>query len=401
MASAIISVIEGVLTIVDAVQTIRGWVVGGAPQVITFKELQEVVQGEHAAFFQAIALGRLDYRYRRFYGVWLPALTSMSNITSQSFESGEVRDIFNSIKDSIADVDMTLNLLRKVYEERYNVLHMDDVTRGFFASLSGYGLLFHMHGVFSKLNRLRLGAVDLEDRRLVVDSLNGLQYIYDAAGLIGWFGNNNIIQNKRMGLVPEQVTHVNSLFWRYWNYQDRYTPLSNVSPNLELSVARPPAYYEHSEINNVRGALRDRRARVDERVRSVVFNVYSPIWWRLDRTRTVLQARARSQGATRVVPRRRPVRSLSGLSRAMPFSVIEASVDDTGNEDEVAEFEDGVGGFSDGGEPEDPNAPDGDPFSITAPEVVTDAKEKTPTDRNIALDSSRLGETTKLTVYVS
>lgn len=82
MASAIISVIGGVLTIVDAVQTIRGWVVGGAPQVITFKGLQEVVQGEHAAFFQVIALGRLDYRYRRFYGVWLPALTSMSSITS-------------------------------------------------------------------------------------------------------------------------------------------------------------------------------------------------------------------------------------------------------------------------------------------------------------------------------
>ncbi len=57
----------------------------------------------------------------------------------------------------------------------------------------------------------------------------------------------------------------------------------------------------------------------------------------------------------------------------MPFSVIEASVDATGNEDEVVEFEDGVGGFSDGGEPEDPNAPDGDPFSITAPEVVSDA----------------------------
>ncbi|KAJ4855359.1 uncharacterized protein T069G_10917 [Trichoderma breve] len=378
MASAIISVIGGVLTIVDAVQTIRGWVVGGAPQVIIFKELQDVVQGEHAAFFQVIAFGRLDYRYRRFYGV-----------------------CSRPSQDSIADVDMTLNLIRKVYEERYNVLHMDDVTRGFFASLSGYGLLFHMHGVYSQLNRLRLGAVDLEDRRLVVDSLNGLQYIYDAAGLIGWFGNNNIIQNKRMGLVPEQVTHVNSIFWRYWNYQERYTPLSNVSPNLELSVARPPAYYEHNEVNNVRGALRDRRARVDERVRFIVFNVYSPIWWRLDRTRTVLQARARSQGATRVVPRRRPVRSLSGLSRAMPFSVIEASVDDTGNENEVAEFEDGVGGFSDGGEPEDPNAPDGDPFSITAPEVVADAEEKTPAERNIALDSSRLGETTKLTVYVS
>lgn len=401
MASAIISVIGGVLTIVDAVQTLRGWVVGGAPQVITFKELQEVVQGEHAAFFQVIALGRLDYRYRRFYGVWLPALTSMSSITSQSFESGEVRDIFNSIKESIDDVDQTLNLLRTVYEQRYNVLHMDDVTRGFFGSLSGYGLLFHMHGVYSQLNRLRFGAVDLEDRRLVLDSLNGLQYIYDAAGLIGWFGNNNIIQNKRMGLVPEQVTHVNSLLWQYWNYQDQYTPLSNVSPNLELSVARPPAYFEHNEINKVRGALQDRRARVDERVRSVVFNVYSPIWWRFDRTRTILQARARSQGATRVVPRRRPVRSLSGLSRAMPFSVIEASVDDTGNEDEVAEFKDGIGGFSDGGEPEDPNAPDGDPFSITAPEVVADDEEKTPADRNIALDSSRLGEITKLTVYVS
>lgn len=44
-----------------------------------------------------------------------------------------------------------------------------------------------------------------------------------------------------------------------------------------------------------------------------------------------------------------------------------------GDEDEVAEFEEGVGGFNAGGEPEDPNAPDGDPFSITAPEVVSDA----------------------------
>ncbi|KAL7788092.1 hypothetical protein V8C43DRAFT_323882 [Trichoderma afarasin] len=362
MASAIISVIGGVLTIVDAVQTIKGWVVGGAPQVITFKELQEVVQGEHAAFLQVIALGRLDYRYRCFYGVWLPALTSMSNITSQSFESGEVRDIFNSIKDSIADVDMTLNLLRKVYEERYNVLHMDDVTRGFFASLSGYGLLFHMHGVYSQLNRLRLGAVDLEDRRLVLDSLNGLQYIYDAAGLIGWFGNN-IIQNKRMGLDPEQ----------YWNYQDRYTPLSNVSPNLELSVAMSPAYYEHNETNKVRDALRDRRARV----------------------------RARGQGATRVVPHRRPVRSICGSSRAALSSVIGDSIDDMGDEDKMAIFEVGVGVFNAGGEPEDPNAPDGDPFSITAPEVVSDAEENKPADRNITLGSGQLEETTKLTVYVS
>ncbi|KAL6695107.1 hypothetical protein J3F84DRAFT_399956 [Trichoderma pleuroticola] len=376
MASAIISVIGGVLTIVDAVQTIRGWVVGGAPQAITFKELQEVVQGEHAAFFQVIALGRLDYRYRRFYRVWLPALTSMSSITSQSFESGEVRDIFNSIKESIDDVDLTLNLLRTVYEERYNVLHMDDVTRGFFASLSGYGLLFHMHGVYSQLNRLRLGAVDLADSRLRIDSLNGLQYISDAAGLIGWFGNNNIIQNKRMELVPEQVTSVNTIFRHYWNYQDRYTPLSNVSPNLVLSVARPPAYYEYDDINNVRGALRDRRARVDQRVRSVIFNVYSPIWWR------------------------RPVRSIRGLSRAAPFNVMGASVDDTGNEDEAAEFVEGVGGFNAGGEPEDPNAPDGDPFSITAPEIVADAEEK-PTDRSIALDSVQLGQTTKLTVSVS
>ncbi|KAL7952747.1 hypothetical protein V8C34DRAFT_322539 [Trichoderma compactum] len=198
-----------------------------------------------------------------------------------------------------------------------------------------------MHGVYSQLNRLRLGAVDLEDGRLQIDSLNGLQYIY-------------MLQGSLDGL--ETTPSFKTSGWGF-----------NVSPNLELSVARPPAYYEYDDVNNVRGALRDRRPRVNERVRSVVF-----------------RARARNQGATHVVPRRRPVLSIRGPSRAALFSVIGAGVDDTGNE----------------GEPEDPIAPDGDPFNITAPEVVADVGEK-PTDGNIALDIAKLGEITKLTVCVS
>ncbi|KAK6501050.1 hypothetical protein TWF506_003805 [Arthrobotrys conoides] len=375
MASAIIGVIGGALTIIDAVQTIQAWVVGGAPQVITFRELQEVVQGEHAAFFQVKALGKLDYYKRRFYEVWLPTLENMSSITPQSFRSGQVRDIFNDIKTAIGVVDLTLNQLWKVYEERYNVLHIDDVTRGFFASLSGYGLLLHMHGVYSQLNRLQINAESLRHRDLLVDSLAGIQYIYDAAGLLGWLANNNIIQKQRMGLVPEQVNKVNKIWAQYWNYQDRYTPLGNISANLVLSVADPPPYYESQDPHNVRGVLQLRRSSVNERVRTVVYDVYSPIWWKLRRTTVFLQERAREQGATNVVPSRRPVRFNHDLSRAAPFSVAEASIDDAGNEDEAAEFEEGVGGFNAGGEPEDPSAPDGDPFSITPPEVVADADE--------------------------
>lgn len=71
-----------------------------------------------------------------------------------------------------------------------------------------------------------------------------------------------------------------------------------------------------------------------------------------------------------------------------------------GDEDEGAEFEEGAAGFIAGGELEDPNAPDGDPFSITAPEVVADAEENKPADRNIALGSGQLEDTTKLTVCV-
>lgn len=39
----------------------------------------------------------------------------------------------------------------------------------------------------------------------------------------------------------------------------------------------------------------------------------------------------------------------------------------------AVDFEEGVGGFNAGGEPENPDAPDSDSFSITALEVVTDA----------------------------
>ncbi|KAJ8455538.1 hypothetical protein ONZ45_g18920 [Pleurotus djamor] len=241
--AAVISAIKAVIAIVKVVRRIHDLHADNATSTITLNDFNHIVTGSNAQFFADIAISDIRMIDNRFRNVWLPTVLGYARrgreILPEDLENpaGALWSTFNGLEVASRDLDINLNRLRIVFERYHSRLHIDELVRGFFACLNGYGLLLHMHAVRTELRRIQIRATTFDDHRLVDYTRFALQYLFDGIALLDGFPEP--IWNRRRDLIGSLRELWNPVVGgSLWTFDDNYTPLRSTTSDITLTFSR-------------------------------------------------------------------------------------------------------------------------------------------------------------------
>lgn len=307
MATAVVSAVETIIGLIESILNIRDMLAGNAPTVITISDLESVVRGEHARFFTTIAFADIRTIRDQFYNVWLPSIANRNTITANDISqpNGPLFLIFQSLFSSRNDLAQILNRLRDVFRQYHSDLHPDELMRGIFSFMHGFGLLIHMHAVYAELRRIQIGATTLEDPNLIADTRSVIQFTVDSDAAMSALVAQDLYVSRVI-----LIGQVHRPFFEPWQWTDTYSPLLSTAFDTVLNDSGTQS---SGSGNSPEGARVSRDARiqgVNGRVRTVAIIPANTVTARYATLRNNMRERERRQGGSPAVIRPTPSRGV-------------------------------------------------------------------------------------------
>ncbi|KAI0688011.1 hypothetical protein BC835DRAFT_340487 [Cytidiella melzeri] len=244
MASSIVTAISSIVRIIGATSSNQDLVGDNASSVITTVDFQRVVQGVNAPFFTTVAFTDIQTIHSQFYRNWLPTVVNLSGGQHREITPDDIKvpagascHIFRALLGAREQLAQLMNGLREVLKVHLTSLHTDELLRGLLSFIHVFGLLLHIHAVVAKLRSIKIGAVSLDDRRLVTDTRSVPQYLVDGEAALSLPLRDSTLQNRRQS----EITYIrpspsDRLHPPFWYFKDDYTPRSSTTPDITLAV---------------------------------------------------------------------------------------------------------------------------------------------------------------------
>ncbi|KAF9075094.1 hypothetical protein BDP27DRAFT_1460938 [Rhodocollybia butyracea] len=316
---AFISTIGDLITVVGAFQSLFP---SGSQIVITLQDFGGLLRLEVA---------RLQSTRLNFYDVWLPAISRRAVIDDN--------DITPQVRPSL------------LFRQNAAVLHVDDFVQGMFLVMELYGLLLHMHAVWTTLRRIQVGASSLDDPRLNIDTRSAITYTSSARTFVREM--NELSWIRRL----DSVKHVRSDWSLYpggafplrfyiYSFSDRYLPLPNSVhplthpfPGIGGAIGdNPPMAYRRTTLDAASWIAQAR-----ERHIVAIRNIYNlrtsqapGFATELDKLMVMLEARLVRQGGVKGLDRLHGVDDVYSSEKEEKEALLELSINHKdGDKEEV------------------------------------------------------------------